>query len=204
MERVMAQLVDIPQENLLETAGLLCRAFQDYPMLAYIFNGPPALDDPAYLEFFHFSSQVRTDLRWPLIGVEQDGVLAAAMGLSLVDEQEWPESLQFARRGFMDRLGPERSDRLAVYGGAAESHRRKEPHYYVGFIGVDPLAQGKGYARLLLDEAHHMSDADASSAGVGLDTNSPKNVEVYEHFGYKVIASSEVGPVPLWSMFRAK
>ena len=87
----MAQLVDIPQENLLETAGLLCRAFQDYPMLAYIFNGPPALDDPAYLEFFHFSSQVRTDLRWPLIGVEQDGVLAAAMGLSLVDEQEWPE-----------------------------------------------------------------------------------------------------------------
>ena len=49
-----------------------------------------------------------------------------------------------------------------------------------------------------------MSDADARSTGVGLDTNMPKNVEMYEHFGYEVIASSDVGPVPLWSMFRAK
>jgi hypothetical protein len=49
-----------------------------------------------------------------------------------------------------------------------------------------------------------MSDADARSRGIGLDTNTQKNVAMYEHFGYKVLASSEVGPVSLWSMFKEK
>ena len=200
----MAQLIDLTQERLLETAGVLCRAFQDYPMLAYVFGGTPALDDPVYIEFFHFSSQIRTDLGWQLIGVEEDGVLAAAMGLSLSEEPVWPDSLQTAQQGLMDGLGPEREGRLEAYGSAAESHRRKEPHYYVGFIGVDPPAHGKGYARLLLDEAHRISDADGRSTGVGLDTSTPENVGLYEHFGYRVIASLQVDSMPVWSMFREK
>jgi hypothetical protein len=48
-----------------------------------------------------------------------------------------------------------------------------------------------------------MSERDAVSAGVSLTTEDPKNVALYQHFGYEVVAHDLVaGKLETWLFFR--
>ena len=71
-------------------------------------------------------------------------------------------------------------------------------------IGVAAEAQGSGHGRHLIEKFHEMSDKDAESTGVWLDTENPKNVSWYASFGYQVRAQSQLGDVTIWGMFRPK
>jgi ribosomal protein S18 acetylase RimI-like enzyme len=195
-------LVEIRADRVDEAVGVLSRAFLASPLVRFLAGEDLTGDDPRMREWWRFSCAVRTELDWPLLGVEVDGRLVAAMGLSLTGTPEWPASLDAAYGRLLDALGPAGSARLEQYGPAAESHRITEPHYYLGFIGVEPSKQGRGYSRPLMDEAHRLSDADPLSTGIGLDTDTGSNVALYEHFGYRVTEILDVLDQPVWCMFR--
>ena len=74
-----------------------------------------------------------------------------------------------------------------MFAEISDGHRRKQPHHYLGVIGVRTDARA---AR------------DPSSAGVGLDTENPKNLSLYEDFGYQVLATDKVEDIDSWCMFR--
>ena len=76
-------------------------------------------------------------------------------------------------------------------------------HIHLNMIGVRQAAQGRGWARDLLEATHAMSLEDAASRGVSLTTEVEENVSLYEHFGYQVVGQGEVdGVFTTWTMFR--
>ena len=79
-----------------------------------------------------------------------------------------------------------------------------ELHHYVGMIGVRPHDQGRGYARLLLDAVHQMSDSDPDSTGVALTTETEQNLPFYQHFGYEILGKANVEDLETWTLFRKK
>ncbi|MFW9996124.1 MAG: GNAT family N-acetyltransferase [Candidatus Odinarchaeota archaeon] len=61
----------------------------------------------------------------------------------------------------------------------------KEPHWYLQFIAVDPNHQNKGFAssiiRIVLQEFSN------KGISVYLDTETERNVRIYQHLGFKVV-----------------
>jgi ribosomal protein S18 acetylase RimI-like enzyme len=99
-------------------------------------------------------------------------------------------------------LGPGALARGARFARVAARCHPATPHYYVVSIGVDPASQGHGHGGVLLRAVHERSEVDPRSAGVALDTQNPRNVALYERFGYRVTREDDVGPLHSWCMFR--
>jgi ribosomal protein S18 acetylase RimI-like enzyme len=83
-------------------------------------------------------------------------------------------------------------------------HERVAPfrHWYLEVIGIAPEHQGKGYASRLIRGM--LSRVDEERLPCYLDTMDPKNVRIYERFGFKVVDESQVLGTPLttWAMLR--
>ena len=195
-------LVHIASDRLDEAAGVLARAFEHDPLIPYTYGERLAPDDARLLAFFHLGCLIRTETGWPLYGVERDGSLLGVACITSPGEVEWPASLNEAYRHTNALMGTEATARFEAYAETAEAFRPREPHYYLGVIGIEPTAQGTGLARLMLDVLHAWSAADAGSAGVGLDTTKPENVALYEHFGYEVVGQRRLGELDVWGMYR--
>lgn len=104
------------------------------------------------------------------------------------------------------RIGRENIDKLRALGDYVDDmHKRCAPfrHWYLGPIGVDPELQGRGWATVLMNPM--LDRIEREGLPCFLETQSEKNVGLYEHFGFKVV---EVGSVPgtdvgQWAMLRA-
>ncbi len=79
-------------------------------------------------------------------------------------------------------------------------YTKKESHWYLAIIGVDPNYQGKGFASILLKYLISTSD----SYPIYLETFVEKNVPIYEHFNFKVVEIATVpdANIPIWAMLR--
>jgi hypothetical protein len=52
---------------------------------------------------------------------------------------------------------------------------------------------------------HDLAQADSQSAGVTLTTESPQNVALYRHFGYRVLGHARVSDeLETWTFFRLR
>jgi ribosomal protein S18 acetylase RimI-like enzyme len=74
------------------------------------------------------------------------------------------------------------------------------PHSHLGPVAVDPDLQGRGIGGMLLAEYCHRVDQAAMLSY--LETDKPKNVRLYERFGYHVTAEAVVIGVTSWFMSR--
>ena len=82
---------------------------------------------------------------------------------------------------------------LAAYRLAHHATRRAvrgRPYLYVLALGTAPERQGAGCGGTALRAA--LAAADARGAAVALETMTRKNREMYEHFGFRVVAGGEV------------
>ena len=77
-----------------------------------------------------------------------------------------------------------------------------EPHWYIHMLAVDPEAQGKGFGSALLRAVHTKADRDQMPTI--LITLQPRNVPIYQHFGYEIVAEGTEPSAGLyyWSMKR--
>jgi len=197
------QIIDIPGNRLDAAVEVLARAFQTYPLMRYWFADQSAAYYRALQKLFYFSCRVRLDLGYPLLGsVDAGGRLLGVAGLAAPERKSWPAGLTETYERFTAFIGPEAQQRVEQYAQIVDSHPLPQPHYYLSFIGVDPDGRGQGHARRLLDAVHAIAAAHPTSVGVGLHTEYPANVELYAHFGYRVIAQGKLGSVGTWGMFR--
>jgi len=77
-------------------------------------------------------------------------------------------------------------------------------HYYLNTLAVDPVLQGKGFARALLDPMLERLDLENTPCYV--ETQNMKNVEMYKHFGFRLVHETLIpGTIqPLYPMLRDK
>lgn len=98
---------------------------------------------------------------------------------------------------FSTRIGPG----LKLLQHMEEIHP-KEPHWYLGIIGTDPLRQGSGVGGALIRDVTDRCDREG--IGAYLESSKHANVAYYERFGFKVtgeVSAPKGGPT-LWPMWR--
>lgn len=83
---------------------------------------------------------------------------------------------------------------LAEVGDAMARYHPQEPHWYLAMIGVDPARQGRGYGSAILRESLRRCDDDGVLAY--LESSNPKNLPLYERYGFEVIGFVQPGDFP--------
>ena len=134
--------------------------------------------------------------------VNEDGkVIAAAMiyppgAYPLPATSQWLLLLKsFVRNGFYDIR-----DWMRWLDEVEKIHPQK-PHYYLEYIGVEPLFQGKSIGSIIMQ--HLINKADEVSVGCYLENADPRNLSFYKRFGFQVIDEKEILGIPSWFMWRA-
>lgn len=112
---------------------------------------------------------------WLPPGVESDGERLAA----IMDEQT-PAS----RKAEMD----------ALFARMEEFHL-SEPHWCLPLIAADPARQGEGLGTALMEAAIARIDADGRPAY--LESSNPRNIPLYERFGFERIGEIRTGTSPV-------
>ena len=88
----------------------------------------------------------------------------------------------------------------AVY-TAMHDHHPPEPHWFLPLIGVDLVSQRQGHGTALLEFGVTQCDRDGKLAY--LDSTNPKNIPLYERFGFEVLDTIEIGGhPPVFPMLR--
>jgi ribosomal protein S18 acetylase RimI-like enzyme len=112
---------------------------------------------------------------WLPPGVEADGDR-----MSAIMAEQTPE----IRRAEMDALFAK-----------MELFHLREPHWYLPLIAADPARQGRGLGTALMHAAIARVDADGRPAY--LESSNPRNIPLYERFGFESIGEirTETSPV---------
>ena len=81
-----------------------------------------------------------------------------------------------------------------LFAKMAEFHP-SEPHWYLPLIAADPARQGRGLGTALMEAAIAHIDADGRPAY--LESSNPRNIPLYERFGFERIGEikTETSPV---------
>ena len=179
---------------------ILMEAFRNYPVMKFVLGEGSPQYQKNLKELIGFYCELRLMRNWPLLGIRAADKLVA---IALVnDPVETPLPLP---KNLLDQLrmniGESAYERLELYEKISAEGEPKFPHHFLGMIGAHPDHQGKGYAAALLREVNRMSAQDLKSAGVCLSTEEPGNVQIYQHFGYRVISEADVGEMHSWCMF---
>ena len=188
--------IDVRVAEASETDALLntlMLAFSSDPCLRFILDTP----DKFFKAFRPFATGmggagVAQGTAW----LADDGA-AAAMWLP-----PGVESDRDAMLGVLAELvDPAKLPTVAEVGETMAQYHPEEPHWYLAMIGVDPARQGRGYGSAILKESVRRCDEEGVIAY--LESSNPKNVPLYERYGFEVMGHVAPGDFPgLYPMIR--
>lgn len=98
-------------------------------------------------------------------------------------------------QSFRDTTVPDHLDDLLGTFAKMDEWHPEEPHWYLPLVGVEPNAQGRGLGGALMRHATARADADGMPAY--LESSNPRNVSLYEHHGFEVMGTIQVGAAPV-------
>ena len=84
-------------------------------------------------------------------------------------------------------------DILAIFEQMGRYHPT-EPHWFLPLIAVDPAQQGKGYGSALLQPVLTRCDREKKLAY--LESSNPRNIPLYERYGFEVMGAIQAGTSP--------
>jgi ribosomal protein S18 acetylase RimI-like enzyme len=184
-------------------AGLLCAAMRNDPLHRYFCAG---LQDHERIGLPLFRLIVQ-------YGIRQGNLLATSARLEGIAYWQTPhdaslvgipqvvlEGLRLLKAAGLTRLA-----RMVRTSRTALRLRRRLapfPHWYLGFLAVDPRHQGKGHASALLKPV--LARLRSEGLPCYLETHRQENVEMYEHFGFRVLETLELpgSHVRQWCMLK--
>jgi ribosomal protein S18 acetylase RimI-like enzyme len=76
----------------------------------------------------------------------------------------------------------------------------KKPHVHFGPIAVDVQHQGRGIGKMLLK--HFINHLEKTKEIGYLETDKRENVELYQNFGFEIIATAKFKDTQNWFMIR--
>lgn len=193
----------LPPDRRLDVIDVLADAFHDYPVMRWIVG--PDGDVPArirrLIDLFVSRRVVRGG---PMFGIFDGRRLVGAAVMTLPVEPESPAVLAaLADEAWRDLGDPARIRYVTYVDVTAPFFAAVGRHHHLNMIGIRPSHAGQGLARPLLEAVHQLADADAESVGVSLTTERLRNVQLYEHLGYRIVAHQPVGDgLETWGLVR--
>lgn len=179
-------------------AAVLGRAFTEYEMLRYYFQDEAERHAVAvtfgfvalsvcfkYGEAYASSAKMEGVAAWLPPGKAPFG------GWQII--RSVPLSVLF-------RFGRQGASRIQAYGRYIDNMHRKlvpYPHWYLQIIGVDPAYQGQGFSSQLVRPM--LECIDREHLPCFLETNTEKNVAIYQRFGFGVVSVDKIPETELMS-----
>lgn len=185
-----------------EVLGVLARAFSIDPLFDYfardLLNEHRVM--PGIMRSYVFDLA-----RWGRCWVAADGADHARGFAGWLPPEALPRSA--ARESAVTALAgaaivrskrPVAATRLFV---EVEKHHPREPHWYLGLLGVDPTRQGRGHGKELITPGLDLADRDRLPCY--LETQKEQNVAWYARFGFDVREEIRLpGMPPVWCLWR--
>jgi len=203
MEAELASLVRLNDTHIRPAAEMLARAFHDEPLTIYFL--PDYTDRQLHTSQF-FQILVR-------YGVHYGEAYATSPNLEGVavwfrSHKTITSAWRMIRCGAIPVLLRLTSDSIRrfwffnKYASAVRKRHAPRYHWFLSPIGVDPLFQGRGYASTLLRPM--LVRMDHEGLACYLDTQSEKNVAIYQHYGFKVVEEFRIPGANFnnWAMLR--
>ena len=102
----------------------------------------------------------------------------------------------------VSHLELKRSIKLAQVSNQLHRQAVSTPHFYLEAVGVEPLHQGKGLGRALVQAG--ISRADETRVPCYLETYNPNNLGFYGSLGFSVVGSEKALPSAphVWGLLR--
>ena len=187
-----------------DVARVFCDAFRDYPVMRFIVGPGHADYDARLARLIELFVQRRVRQGAPVLGIEDAGQLVGAATMTPPDEPAFlDEVLTLADNVWRD-LGEDARARHAAYVDVTRPFATPARHHHLNMIGVRRSHAGLGFARPLLEAVEEIARQDPSSAGVSLTTEVPRNLTLYQYFGYEIVAHARVtADFETWGLFRA-
>jgi len=186
MMEELNSLFRLEEKHIAPAAKVLMRAFHAEPLKVYLFPSEKIRDEMAVI-FFEFM------LRYVILYGEAYASSLDLEGVALWLPSEYarmnPELT--AKAGFEQLTAKAGSENIArgraLYEVVDNKHAQHAPfrHWYLPFIGVDPDFQGKGFAGKLLKPM--LSRLKRENIPCYLETEIDKNVDIYTHYGFKLL-----------------
>lgn len=196
------EIVAVRPDDLEPAIDCLVPAFAADPITRFLLQDGPGYEN-RLRTFFSLLMGARMALGMPVIAArDASAIHGAAMGYTTAPPA-WPAEFAQAWEMFESAI-PGIAGRMAAYEGIAEACKPHVPHYYLGVIGVDPAAHGRGVGKQLIEAFCALSDSDEPSGGVYLETANPANVRFYERAGFATTGTGTLGDATLWCMFRPR
>jgi len=195
----ISDLYVFKSQDFLQGSHILGEAFREDPIWSQILKKTP--EKFAYL----FEVPLKYTLKYGKIyspSPKLEGI-AAWLPSTYVDMPIW----RLLRSGSLPsafKLGPKIGLKIDDVFSQLVHDRKKivqPPYIYLFALGVNPKYQGKGFGTLLVSK---MLEALPRGIPVYLETESEKNVQFYENFGFEVknsFTTKKLG-LPMWEMLH--
>ena len=195
----------LPPERLPDVVDVMADAFAEYPLMLHLVGpeGDVSARVRALVDLF-VSRRLRRG--GPMFGVEDpdSGRLVGATILTLPGEPAPSVEWQAWQQTRWETLGADTKARYDHYAGLWPS-LEATPHHHLNMIGMRRDFAGRGWARPLLEHVIALADQDPASSGVTLTTEVPRNVELYQYFGFQIVGRQSVtAALETWGFFRPK
>lgn len=182
------QAVEIATEDdRASVTAALVTAFARDPFLRWLFPDPGTYLQAAPRVFQYFAggafarkSAYRTQDRTGAALWLPPGVSPDEEGLGMV---------------LQTNIGAKRLDTVFAVMEEVGAGHPDEPHWYLPAIGVDPMAQGKGFGSALLAESLNVCTQTCTPAY--LESTNPANIPLYLRHGFEVVGEIQVGGSPV-------
>ncbi|MER6302683.1 GNAT family N-acetyltransferase [Kitasatospora sp. NPDC001539] len=177
-------------------AGMLARAFEDDPMMRWLFPGGSTR--PAALDRYFTILLTRQYLPY---GVCERTEHAAALWVPPEAQDKAVPDAETIRE--LTELLGDRAEPFRCSVEAAAANAPQEPHWYLAVLGADPAVQGRGQGSALLRSG--LAEADEAGLPAYLECSKEANLPFYGHHGFEVLEEVRLpanGPA-LWVMRRA-
>ena len=189
-------------DEVVEVVEVFVDSFRDYPVMRHLLKDAGEAYPARLVRLVGFFTEARFARDQPVLGVRRGDRLVAAANVNLPQPPPAPPSLRKSYALLVEEIGPAAAARFEAFAALGRPLVPEEPHVYLGMIGVRRDCQGQGLARLVLDAVHELSASHLESRGVMLTTESPGNVTLYEHFGYRVLGHGRLEDLESWVMYR--
>jgi len=186
----------LPEDQIEAASKVLGRAFQDDPLFVYCFPDPieRKIKSAIHCEFLILLGILSGEVYITSSNIEgvavwhPHGIKDQIMGKQ---SKEIIRRLRKIKRGeFSDFLYIERMGIFEEFANSFQNEHVNFPHWYLAFIGIDPIHQSKGYGSKLL--RMKLAEIDEQNLSCYLHTENERNIKFYEHFGFKLIGKNKV------------
>jgi hypothetical protein len=200
---IMFEKTQFPKKKVKFIAQMMATAFNDYPMIKYLFPNPKTRLQRSSIYFHALLNYGRRYGKIYLTSINYEGV-CVVLPSKMAHFPTWPvirsgiaSKFGILGPGFLSRLSKQENCQYNIY-----KKHTAFPHNYLILITINPQSQGQGFAGQLLRLINQ--DHDENHMPCYLETYTPKNVEIYKRFGYTVVEESCIPKTEhkFWGMLR--